>query len=169
MASLHDLLKARLAMVRSQLDQILDRVTDEDVTWAPAPGMRTIGGQLYEISGKETEIIAWLQTGEWPDPEHDPFDKAASVAHMREVLKVNREATLAYLDSLTESKLSEVQAVPPGWWEGLKLPECPRHEIIRNIAAHEWYHTGQLVTYIWMRGDDPYTAELHESEVARSG
>ena len=30
------------------------------------------------------------------------------------------------------------------------------HEVLRNIAAHEWYHTGQLVSYLWTRGEDPY-------------
>jgi uncharacterized damage-inducible protein DinB len=156
MPDLHDLLKARLAMARQDLWKVLDHLTDADVTWAPAEGMRTIGGQLYEISGKETEIIVWLQTGEWPDPEHDPFDKNAPLAHMKAVLEANRVATWAYMDSLSENELRAIHPVPQGWWEGLRLTECPRDEILRNIAVHEWYHTGQLITYLWIKGDDPY-------------
>lgn len=156
MPTLHELLNARLAMARQDLWGLLDHLTDADVDWAPKEGMRTIGGQLYEISGKETEIIAWLQTGSWPDPEHDPFDMKASLAHMKAVLEANRVATLTYLDSLTEDQLRETHPVPERWWEGLRIRECPRDEIIRNIAVHEWYHTGQMVSYLWMRGDDPY-------------
>ena len=31
----------------------------------------------------------------------------------------------------------------------------PRSEILRNLAAHEWYHTGQLIVYQSMRGLNP--------------
>ena len=68
-----------------------------------------------------------------------------------------RADTLAYIDSLTEDELLEPIACPERWWEALRLTECPISEILRNIAAHEWYHTGQLVSYLWMRGDDPYS------------
>ena len=44
MSALHDMLKARLAMVRQDLDQVIARLTDADMTWAPKDGMRTIGG-----------------------------------------------------------------------------------------------------------------------------
>ena len=32
----------------------------------------------------------------------------------------------------------------------------PISEVLRSIATHESYHTGQLITYLWMRGDNPY-------------
>ncbi len=68
-----------------------------------------------------------------------------------------RQTTLSYLDSMSEAELEAPMACPQGWWEALRLTECPRSEVFRNIASHEWYHTGQLVIYRWMQGDDPYT------------
>ena len=40
----HDLLKARLALVRRDLAPIVARLTPEMLGWAPAAGMRTIAG-----------------------------------------------------------------------------------------------------------------------------
>lgn len=152
----HDLLKARLALTERNLNQVLDRLTDADLSWAPSEGMRTVGGQLLEIAGKESELIAWLQTGEWPE-EDSAFDlESATIANIRETLKALRASTHAYIDSFTEAELEDLIPCPDRWWEALLLTECPRSEIIRNISAHEWYHTGQLISYLWMRGDDPY-------------
>ena len=60
------------------------------------------------------------------------------------------------MDSLSESELQSPVKFPTDWWEGLLQPELPMHECFRTIAYHEWYHTGQLVSYLWSRGDDPY-------------
>ena len=74
---------------------------------------------------------------------------------LRDVLKEARLATLAFLDSLSEEDLEASVRFPTDWWEGLGLPELPLHEVLRNIAMHEWYHTGQLYSYLWSTGDDP--------------
>ena len=39
------LLKARLALVRRDLEEIVDRLTPDLLEWAPAEGMRTVSGQ----------------------------------------------------------------------------------------------------------------------------
>lgn len=153
----HNLLKARLALTERNLSQVLDRLSDADLPWAPKEGMRTVGGQLLEIASKELELVAWLKTGEWPEDEDNAFDlSTATVASIRETLRELRAATHSYIDSFTEAQLEELIPCPERWWEALLLTECPRSEIIRNISAHEWYHTGQLISYLWMRGDDPY-------------
>jgi uncharacterized damage-inducible protein DinB len=154
---MHELLKARFRMIRQDLDQALDRLTDADMTWRPAVGMRTVGDLLLEIANKETETLGWIRTGVWPDDAPDNFDPDTSTLdQIRAVLADNRVETYAFLDGMTEAELRMPIGSPEGWWEALRLTACPLDEIIRNIAAHEWYHTGQLVTYLWMRGDDPY-------------
>ncbi len=70
-------------------------------------------------------------------------------------LQSTRDLTFQYLSSLDENALDEVIHLPERWWEALRLLECPRSEMLRNISAHEWYHTGQLITYLWSRGDNP--------------
>ena len=152
----HELLRARFAYVRRHLDQALAAVTNDLLAWAPVEGMRTIEGQLFEILGKEIELLTYAKAGgkeEWV--EMDEF-QIAMIEGWRTLLSETRQRTLAYLDSLSEVDLNTLILFPDGWWEGLYLPAIPLHEIFRSIAAHEWYHTGQLVSYMWSRGGNPY-------------
>ena len=140
-------------MARTDLDEVLGRLKDEDLSWAPAPGMPSISDLLFEISRKEIETLAWLRTGVWPDD--DEGETPPTLAGWRALFDSVRAETHSYLASHTEDALQAGVKNPEGWWEGLRIAECPKSEIIRNIAAHEWYHTGQLVTYLWLKGDDP--------------
>jgi uncharacterized damage-inducible protein DinB len=154
MATLHRLLKARFVMVRKSLDQALDHVTEDLYNWAPREGMRTIKGQLFEIAGKEVELLGWVRQkgqGEWEEVES--FGEGEeTLAGMRQVLNEIRQDTLAFIDTLSEAELEATTPFPGDWWEGLYLSELPLHEILRNIAMHEWYHTGQIVSYLLGKG-----------------
>jgi len=150
----HDYLKARLLYVRQDFAAVLEKLTDADLPWRPADDMPSIAGILVEIANKENELIAWLQTGEWPDDDPDAFDEMATLAEMRLVLATLRERTLRYIDSFDEAALEDLVPCPEQWWEALRLEACPRSEILRNLAAHEWYHTGQLIVYLSMRGSE---------------
>ena len=153
------LLKARFAIVRRDLDRVLAHLTEEMLPWAPREGMPTIQGLLFEIAGKEVELLAYARAGgqeEWLEVENYG-GREATLQGMKDVLKEARQATLGYLDSLSEKDLESSIHFPTDWWEGLGQPELPLYEVFRNIAMHEWYHTGQLVSYLWARGDDPYT------------
>ena len=127
---------------------MLDQLTDADLSRRPWEGMPSVAGLLVEMANKEKELIAWLRTGEWPDDDPDAFDEAATLAEIRPVFDDLREQTLAYIDSFDEAGLEELIPSPERWWEALRLEACPRSEILRNIAAHEWYHTGQLIVYL---------------------
>jgi uncharacterized damage-inducible protein DinB len=144
----HNYLKARLLSVRQDFDAELDKLTDSDLPRRPADDMPSIAGLLVEIANKEKELIAWLQDGEWPDDDPDAFKETATLAEMRSVFATLREQTLRYIDSFDEAGLEELVACPEKWWEALRLEACPRSEILRNLAAHEWYHTGQLIVYM---------------------
>ena len=149
----HDYLKARLRYVRQDFDEVLEKLTDADLPWRPADGMPSVAGLLVEIANKERELIAWLQTGEWPDDDPDTFEETVTLAEMRSAFTTLREQTLRYIDSFDEPRLEELVPCPEKWWEALRLEACPRSEILRNLAAHEWYHTGQLIVYMGARGD----------------
>jgi uncharacterized damage-inducible protein DinB len=154
-----ELLKARFAMVRRDLENTLSGVSDDMFTWSPAEGMRTIQGLLFEIAGKEVELLEYAKAGgreEWVEVQ-DFGGREASLEGMKELLRELRQATLDYIDSMSDDDLNAPVAFPTDWWEGLGQAEIPLHEVLRNVAAHEWYHTGQLVTYLWLRGDDPYS------------
>lgn len=143
----HDLLKARLRYVRQDFDEVLDGFTDEDLAFRPAANLPSIAGVLVEMANKEKELLAWLQTGEWPDDDPDAFEETATLAEIRSTFATLREQTHRYIDSFDEAGLEEFVACPERWWEALRLEACPRSEILRNIAAHEWYHAGQLIIY----------------------
>src|SRR5947208_3427091 len=130
------LLIARFAVVRRDLDRVLANLTQEMFPWAPADGMRTIQGLLFEIAGKEVELLAYAKAGgqaEWVEVE-DFGGRETTLDGMREVLSEIRQATLKYLDSLSEEELIAPVRFPTGWWEGLGLPELPLHEVFRSIA-----------------------------------
>ncbi|MBS1728427.1 MAG: DinB family protein [Armatimonadetes bacterium] len=151
----HELLKARFNFVRRDLDKTLDRFTDDQMNWCPSPGLKTVSGQILEIADKDREAVIWLKTGTWPDDDPPSFDlETTTLTESRAVLANIRETTFAYIDSMTEDELEIDVQSPEKWWEALRLTECPRSEVLRNIAAHEWYHTAQLVTYRGLLGDD---------------
>jgi uncharacterized damage-inducible protein DinB len=144
----HDYLKARLQWVRHDFDEVLEKLTDADLPWRPTDDMLTVAGLLIEMANKEKELIAWLQSGEWSEKDPDAFEETATLAEMRSVLATLREQTLGYIDSFDEAGLEELVPCPERWWEALGLEASPRSEIVRNLAAHERYHTGQLIVYL---------------------
>lgn len=155
----HELLKGRLATVRADLDEVMSRLTDDLLEWAPTSRMRTVHGQLAEIAGTEIQILHWIKNQEALSFEQATvgFADVASIDAWRQTLHDQRQETLRYLDSLTEDDLNELVEFPSDWFEALQLPAVPLSEGISSIAQHEWYHAGQLVSYVWSRGDDPYT------------
>ncbi len=157
MAEVRDFLKARFACARQDLEEILSRLQDSDLTWSPREGMLTIAGQLLEIANKEKEALGWLRTGVWPDEGPDAFDmETATLEDIKAAMAALRVETYAYIDSLSDAQLEQPVPNPDRWYEALRVNDCPLSEVLRTIAAHEYYHTGQLVTYLWVRGDNPY-------------
>lgn len=155
---LHGRIRARLALVREDLDEVLARLNEDDLGWAPTSGMRTIAGQLTEIACTEKQVLLWMRDG-----KHVPYsellgqdENGASLTAMKDVLAHTRQSTLAYLDSLSPEELEIPVPFPERWFESLRQPTMARSEAFRSIAQHEWYHVGQLVSYLWSRSDDPY-------------
>jgi len=156
MTRVSEFLKARFASVRQDLDEVLRRLDDSDLSWSPRDGMRTIAGQLLEIANKEKEALIWVRSGVWPDDGPDAFDEqSATLEEIKAALAALRTETYAYIDSLDDAELERMISNPNRWYEALRVTECPLSEVLRTIATHEWYHTGQLVTYLWVRGDTP--------------
>lgn len=131
---------------------MLDELTDPDLSQHPVEAMPSVVGLLVEMANKEKELIAWLRSGVWPEDEPDTFAETASLSEIRSVFSTLREETLRYIDSFDEAGLEELVPCPEKWWEALRLEACPRSEILRNLASHEWYHTGQLIVLMRARG-----------------
>lgn len=149
-----------MTTVRRDLDECLERMTPDMLGWAPQKGMRTVAGQLVEIVATEMQLVTLLSEDRWiDDPEalailggSDDLEKLKTAT--QEV----RERTLGYLNSLSEEELAEEVEFGGGWMGSLGLTAVPRAEVFVNIADHEWYHVGQLTSYLWARGIDPYAS-----------
>jgi uncharacterized damage-inducible protein DinB len=139
-AAARDALNANLACARQDLDGVLARLGDADLLWSPREGMPTIA----------------IQTGVWPDEGPDAFAvQSATLEEIKAAMAALRVETYRYIDSLHDTELEQPIPNPNRWREALRMTDCPLSEVLRNIAAHEWYHTGQLITYLWLRGDNP--------------
>lgn len=158
MHSRHELLKARFRLVRRDLEPIVARLSPDSLDWAPALGMRTLGGQIVEIVATEIQLVELLRNDrQLSDPEAAALiGDITNLDVLRNALITVRRQTLEYLDSLTPEQLAEEIPFEGGWFASLMLPEVPRAEIFLNIADHEWYHVGQLTSYLWARGENPY-------------
>lgn len=151
------LLLARFAMVRRSLEEALERITDDRLPYAPRAGMPTIRDILFEIAGTEAQILTYIQLGKRIPLREvvGPWSGIDTAAGVRELLDRTRAETIAFLDGLGDSDLESTRRFPLDWSESLGLPEVPLREGLISLAAHESYHTGQLVSYLWAAGEDP--------------
>lgn len=152
-----DLLAGRLAYVRKDLEEVLQKVTEADLDWAPAEGMRTIGGQIAEIVATEGQFNE-VFTGK-PFDFGGRYEEVKAMSDLDEILEAlrgTRRLTLERLAAATDEFLAESVPIDPTWFEAGGLSSLPRIEILQALPMHEWYHTGQLVSYLWIKGFNPY-------------
>ncbi|HEY3779875.1 MAG TPA: DinB family protein [Fimbriimonadaceae bacterium] len=152
-----EIIKGRLDYVREWLNPILSRLTQEMLPWAPVDGMRTIAGQLVEIISVEAQLVPVLKgEQELSDEQIEAMiGDLNSLEALKGALTNVRAKTLAQLELLSETELTAEVSLPQ--WYGAYWPKsCPRGEHFRNIAEHEFYHVGQLNSYMWAKGDNPY-------------
>ena len=152
-----DIIVGRLKTSRWWLESALARVTPEMLSWAPKPGMRTVAGLLVEIIEVEAQLVPVLRTGkELSEGELGGIvGDQSNLDGLKAALASVRQGTLAYLETLDERDLAAEVSVPQ--WYGAYWPKLgPLGEHFRNTAEHEFYHAGQLITYLWASGDNPY-------------
>jgi len=148
---------ARLNSVRADLDEVLRHLNPSLMPWAPSAGMRTVAGQLVEIAGSEYQLLMRVAHNEviTDGDIRDEIGTYEDFETLRKYLDDVRRQTLEYIGSLSDEALEEEVSIP-GWHESIGLPSLPRIEFFIGVASHEAYHVGQLVSYLWARGDNPY-------------
>ena len=157
-SSRRDLIWGRLESVRNELNDVVARLTPEILEWAPTEGMRTVVGQLIEILEIEIPLVTFLKEGRMmSEGEYMAvMGKPETFEGLKEKLTEVRHLTLQYLGSLPESELLDEVDCKDIWFGSFWQPTLPRAEVFLNVASHELYHVGQLVSYMWARGDNPY-------------
>lgn len=156
--AIKELLRAQLDSVRSDLVETYPHLTDELLPWAPAEGMRTVQGQFVEMISTEraiTDRLRGVASGN-PDEEDAPLWAAKTVADLIALLDQTRALTHQLLDQTAEEELEAKVQVSQGFAGYLQLETVTAAALFSFIARHESYHAGQLVSYLWARGDNPY-------------
>ena len=152
------LIRASLNSVRKELAEVYPHLTEEMLGWAPAEGMRTIHGQFVEILGTEADIVSRFQhhTSKTSQEFDAPYWAIMSVEGIIEELNKVRATTLEVLEGFDESDLAAPIEISAGYAAYLELESVPAGELFRFLARHESYHSGQLFSYLWAYGDNPY-------------
>lgn len=156
MPTLHDHLQGRLQHTRRDLDEALDNIGDLSLDYSPSPGMNTISDLLCELLATERQIQDEILGKKQENYAAliDQYTRDTAAAY-RELLHATRAETNRIIDSLSKEKLNSEVPLNGDWWQFTCQPTAPLHEVIRTISTHEWYHTAQLVTYLWASGKNP--------------
>jgi len=151
---LKERLRCDLDTVRRELMTEAARIRLQDLDWRPQPGMKSCRDLLREIGTMEKLCVAWVSERaelSWDDAIAWSGEDLGST--LTDLVRV-REETLVFLKSATEDTL---QAPQPALWGSIPHgPLAEPEEVLRWIARHEYYHLGQIVTYRWILGDNPY-------------
>ncbi|HWD39636.1 MAG TPA: DinB family protein [Fimbriimonas sp.] len=149
---------ARLRFIRRDLDEVLTRLSDDMLKWAPGEGVRPIDDQLLEIAMNEVMAIALLRDGKHLShaEAEATLVHSSTVETFKKMLADVRQSTRDYIESLSEERLAEAVVADNPWYASFGLREVPRYDALTSIALHEHYHVGQLITSLWVKGDDPY-------------
>ncbi len=140
---------------RKELIEESKRFKPEEFDWAPRPGMKSCKGMLDEIARMEKVCVSYVTTQSRPE-----WDKAVAFegndlqAYLSALEKVRVETT-QYLNACTEEKLQTPIPMPEAWQTYFGKTVEPE-EMLRWVTRHEYYHLGQLITYRWILGDNPY-------------
>ena len=60
------------------------------------------------------------------------------------------------MNGVTEESLQTPTPLPESWKQYFPVADIEPEELIRWVCMHEYYHLGQIITYHWIRGDNPY-------------
>jgi len=152
---LRDRLKFDLARNREELIEVVGPI--EDLSYAPAAGMKDYRAQLVEIGAMEAETIAFLSTGQVPAWEDlDARVTGATTGELLESLAGLRAELFALIDGIGDDDLGEAVPVPADWASFVGDTTLEREELFRWLARHEYYHLGQIIAYRWIQGFNPY-------------
>jgi len=167
-------LAAAFRTVRKNTIQIAEDIPENKYSFKPSPDTRSVGQTLVHIalsSGFQHHIhsnkINDLKAVNFPEliqkmgsEEAKPRNKAEIVA----LLGTNGEKFASYLESLSESFLSEQVMMPPGADPAKKS----RFEMLLSPKEHEMHHRGQLMTLERMNGVVPHLTRQVQERMAQA-
>ena len=151
-------LEKELVETRAELAKEILELRPEDLGWAPKEGMKTYQALLQEIGTMEQLCTRWLTQKvmlSWPEVDASLAAAASDPASILRALEAIRAETLQYLRDCTEESLETPIEVAPDWHQYMGA-ELEPEEFVRWISRHEYYHLGQIISYRWIQGNNPY-------------
>ena len=142
--------------IRTELTAEVAKLKPEEFNWAPRPDMKSFKALLQEIGSMEKLSINWVAKQEMLDWETAVAWSGDTAEAIMNDLEAVRAETLAYLEGCTEEKLQTPIPVPDAWRQYIPFEAIEPEELVRWPARHEYYHLGQIITYRWTLGDNPY-------------
>jgi uncharacterized damage-inducible protein DinB len=142
---------------RNELANETKGLQPEDLSWAPKPDMKTYGALLQEIGAMEQLCIRWLTQRamlDWHEVEKSLAAATDPAALLRSLEEIRAE-TLKYLRDSSEETLETPIEVAEDWHKYMG-PELEPEEFVRWISRHEYYHLGQIISYRWIQGNNPF-------------
>ncbi len=133
---------------RQHLLEALDKVTDDQLTFVPHDGLRSLGQVARHIAHAEE---GWFRYAiaraydEWP-PDYTAEDYP-TVAAIKTLLTDVHARTLAYLATLSVDNLAQPIETP--WGEIFSLKR-----IIWIVYSHEQLHRGEIYLMLGLLGID---------------
>ncbi|MBT8381459.1 MAG: DinB family protein [Ignavibacteriaceae bacterium] len=134
--------------IEGRLSQLLGAMTQDQMSWAPADGIRNCG-QIYLHVTEANHMLAGFMKGEEMKGERGAMEK--SITDKDEILKAMKKSFDAVRDAagnLTEEELNKMVQTPFGM-------EMSMRNFMITLLSHSHEHLGQGIAYARMNGVAP--------------
>jgi uncharacterized damage-inducible protein DinB len=149
--------------VRKRTTRVIERIPEEDLEWAPAPGRWTFGDIVRHLAGIERDMYAENVSGRPVRYPGHGRELADGLAAVRAYHDRKHEESIALFAQLTPEQLAGKCETPAG-------TPITTWKWLRAMVEHEAHHRGQLYLMLGMRNVKvPQIFGLTEEEVRARG
>jgi hypothetical protein len=154
--------RSRIERLLFELDQVRRELRTEakyidDIDWAPTPDMKSYRALLLEVGAMQAETFVMLSERRIPEwSESESLVAGDTVSDKLSSLDTTLEKIKMVLMATKDDALEATVTVPHEWVASFGAREVEIEEFVRWVARHEYYHLGQIVSYNWIRGINPY-------------
>ena len=134
--------------IEGRLSQLLGAMSDDQMSWAPADGIRNCG-QIYLHVAEANHMLAGFMSGKEMEGERGAMEK--SITGKDEIMKAMKESFNAVRDAagkLSEDDLNKMVQTPFGM-------EMSMRNFMISLLSHSHEHLGQGIAYARMNGVTP--------------
>lgn len=155
--TIRERLQFEMNRMRRELLTEIEGIGLDGLDFKPEPSMKSYAKIIYEIGWMEAETAAMILRGEIQDENVSMarIRQAPPSALLEDLAEVRAEL-MAWLDQASEEELESTVSLPDGWEKFYGTTQIERSELFRWLARHEYYHIGQIISYRWIQGHNPY-------------